>query len=270
MMAESAAQRLPRRYWRPYRMKAVTMGVATISWRLLHISAPSLVGRCGSPAVDVPACERSGFAGLYGNAAAKVSFLSLILFILMVGMPAGVAEVLSDVWLSSAAGCGRWCSRCGCGLCIHINRSGGRRPVTVRLAPSSARLASGQGRRGGRRGRLVGVGDARAGDGHRRDRPGSWDDRRHESIQSGHESDGAGPAGAVAQCSIFDATIALAETLEDPRTTPTMLGCEPRSRTLCSNSQLRPQSWRRRSCRTRGRGPEGTGSGHSGGGWQTN
>jgi uncharacterized membrane protein YccC len=77
----------------PYRTKAVTMGVATLSLaaaaylgtvvgRSLWLSLPMMFLLAGG----------AGLAGLYGNAAAKVSFLSLVLFILMVGIPAGVAD----------------------------------------------------------------------------------------------------------------------------------------------------------------------------------
>jgi uncharacterized membrane protein YccC len=76
----------------PYRTKAVTMGVATIS-----LAAAAYLGTVvgGSPWLSLPlmflfACA-AGLAGVYGNAAAKVSFLSLILFVLMVGIPGGVA-----------------------------------------------------------------------------------------------------------------------------------------------------------------------------------
>jgi uncharacterized membrane protein YccC len=77
----------------PYRMKAVTMGVATIS-----VAAAACLGTIVGQSLwlSLPLmfllASAAGFAGLYGNAAAKVSFLSLILFILMVNMPAGVAE----------------------------------------------------------------------------------------------------------------------------------------------------------------------------------
>jgi uncharacterized membrane protein YccC len=75
----------------PYRMKAVTMGVATIS-----LAAAAFLGTVvgWSLWLSLPLmfllASTGGLAGLYGNAAAKVSFLSLILFVLMVGMPAGV------------------------------------------------------------------------------------------------------------------------------------------------------------------------------------
>ena len=77
----------------PYRMKAVTMAVATIS-----LAAAAYLGTIVAQSLwlSLPLmfllASAAGFAGLYGNAAAKVSFLSLILFILMVHMPAGVAE----------------------------------------------------------------------------------------------------------------------------------------------------------------------------------
>jgi uncharacterized membrane protein YccC len=77
----------------PYRMKAVTMGVATIS-----VAAAAYLGTIVGQSLwlSLPLmfllASAAGFAGLYGNAAAKVSFLSLILLILMVNMPAGVAE----------------------------------------------------------------------------------------------------------------------------------------------------------------------------------
>jgi uncharacterized membrane protein YccC len=77
----------------PYRMKAVTMGVATMSLAAATYLG-TVVGRSlwlSLPLMFLLACA-AGLAGLYGNAAAKVSFLSLILFILMVGMPAGVAD----------------------------------------------------------------------------------------------------------------------------------------------------------------------------------
>ena len=77
----------------PYRMKAVTMGVATISLAAAAYLG-TVVGR--SLWLSLPLmfllASAAGLAGLYGNAAAKVSFLSLILFVLMVGMPAGVAD----------------------------------------------------------------------------------------------------------------------------------------------------------------------------------
>lgn len=77
----------------PYRMKAITMGVATISLATAAYLG-TVVGR--SMWLSLPLmfllASAAGLAGLYGNAAAKVSFLSLILFILMVGMPAGVAD----------------------------------------------------------------------------------------------------------------------------------------------------------------------------------
>jgi uncharacterized membrane protein YccC len=77
----------------PYRMKAITMGVATISLaaagylgtvvgQSLWLSLPCMFLLAGA----------AGLAGLYGNAAAKVSFLTLILFVVMAGMPAGMAE----------------------------------------------------------------------------------------------------------------------------------------------------------------------------------
>lgn len=77
----------------PYRMKAVTMGVATISLAAAAFLG-TVVGR--SLWLSLPLmfllASAGGLAGLYGNAAAKVSFLSLILFVLMVGMPAGVTD----------------------------------------------------------------------------------------------------------------------------------------------------------------------------------
>jgi len=77
----------------PYRMKAVTMGVATISLAAATYLG-TVVGRSlwlALPLMFLLACA-AGLAGLYGNAAAKVSFLSLILFVLMVGIPAGAAD----------------------------------------------------------------------------------------------------------------------------------------------------------------------------------
>ena len=77
----------------PYRMKAITMGVATIS-----LAAAAYLGTVvgWSLWLSLPLMfllsSVAGLANLYGNAAAKVSFLSLILFVLMVGMPAGVAD----------------------------------------------------------------------------------------------------------------------------------------------------------------------------------
>jgi len=72
----------------PYRMKAVTMGVATISLAAAAFLG-TVVGR--SLWLSLPLmfllASAGALAGLYGNAAAKVSFLSLILFVLMVGMP---------------------------------------------------------------------------------------------------------------------------------------------------------------------------------------
>jgi uncharacterized membrane protein YccC len=77
----------------PYRMKAITMGVATISLATAAYLS-TVVGR--SLWLSLPLmfllASAAGLAGLYGNAAAKVSFLSLILFILMGGMPAGVDD----------------------------------------------------------------------------------------------------------------------------------------------------------------------------------
>jgi hypothetical protein len=74
-------------------MKAVTMGVATISLAAAAYLG-TVVGR--SLWLSLPLmfllASAAGLAGLYGNAAAKVSFLSLILFVLMVGMPAGVTD----------------------------------------------------------------------------------------------------------------------------------------------------------------------------------
>jgi uncharacterized membrane protein YccC len=77
----------------PYRMKAITMGVATIS-----LAAAAFLGTVVGQSLwlSLPLmfllASAAGLAGLYGNAAAKVSFLSLILFVLMVGMPAETAE----------------------------------------------------------------------------------------------------------------------------------------------------------------------------------
>ncbi len=77
----------------PYRTKAVTMGVATLS-----LAAATYLGTVvgGSPWLSLPAmflfAWAAGLTGVYGNVAAKVSFLSLILFVLMVSMPAGVAD----------------------------------------------------------------------------------------------------------------------------------------------------------------------------------
>ena len=77
----------------PYRMKAITMRVATIS-----LAAAAYLGTVvgqwlwlSSPFMFLLA-SAAGLAGLYGNAAAKVSFLTLILFVLMAGMPAGTAD----------------------------------------------------------------------------------------------------------------------------------------------------------------------------------
>jgi uncharacterized membrane protein YccC len=76
-----------------YRAKAVTMGVATLS-----LAAATYLGTVvgGSPRLSLPAmflfAWAAGLAGVYGNAAAKVSFLSLLLFVLVVGMPAAVAD----------------------------------------------------------------------------------------------------------------------------------------------------------------------------------
>jgi uncharacterized membrane protein YccC len=77
----------------PYRTKAVTMGVATISLAAAAYLG-IVVGRSLwlSLAMMFLLAGAAGLAGLYGNAAAKVSFLSLVLFILMVGIPAGVAD----------------------------------------------------------------------------------------------------------------------------------------------------------------------------------
>jgi hypothetical protein len=74
-------------------MKAITMAVVTIS-----LAATACLGTVVGQSLwlSLPLmfllASAAGFAGLYGNAAAKVSFLSLILFILMVGMPAGMTE----------------------------------------------------------------------------------------------------------------------------------------------------------------------------------
>ncbi len=77
----------------PYRMKAITMGLATISLAVAALLG-TVVG--WSLWLSLPLmflfASVAGLAGLYGNAAAKVSFLSLILFVLMVGVPAGVTE----------------------------------------------------------------------------------------------------------------------------------------------------------------------------------
>src|SRR5919109_1963222 len=76
----------------PYRTKAITMGVATVS-----LAAAAYLGTAfGRPLwLSLPVvcllAAAAGLAGLYGNGAAKGSYLSLILFILTLGMPAGVA-----------------------------------------------------------------------------------------------------------------------------------------------------------------------------------
>ena len=62
----------------PYRMKAITMGVATIS-----LAAAAYLGTVVGQSLwlSLPLmfllASAAGLAGLYGNAAAKVSFLSL-------------------------------------------------------------------------------------------------------------------------------------------------------------------------------------------------
>jgi uncharacterized membrane protein YccC len=77
----------------PYRMKAITMGVTTLS-----VAASAYLGTVvgWSLWLSLPLAfllaSAAGLAAIYGNAAAKVGFLSLILFVLMVGMPAGGAE----------------------------------------------------------------------------------------------------------------------------------------------------------------------------------
>jgi uncharacterized membrane protein YccC len=77
----------------PYRTKAVTMGVATLS-----LAAATYLGTAVGRSLWLSLLAvcllagAAGLAGLYGNAAAKVSFSSLILFVLTLGMPAGAAD----------------------------------------------------------------------------------------------------------------------------------------------------------------------------------
>jgi FUSC-like inner membrane protein yccS len=77
----------------PYRTKAVVMGVATISGAAATFLGTIVGGSLwlSLPLVFLCACA-AGLAGVYGNASAKVSLLSLILFVLMVGVPAGVTQ----------------------------------------------------------------------------------------------------------------------------------------------------------------------------------
>jgi uncharacterized membrane protein YccC len=77
----------------PYRMKAITMGVATID-----LSAAAYLATIAGQSLwfSLPCmfllASAAGFAGLYGNAAAKVGFLTLMLFVLLADMPTGMAE----------------------------------------------------------------------------------------------------------------------------------------------------------------------------------
>jgi mono/diheme cytochrome c family protein len=97
----------------PYRNKAVTMGVATLS-----VAAAAYLGTIvgGSlwlslPLMFVFACA-AGLASVHGNAAAQVSFLSLILFILMVACRRELPTVLSAAHSNcpaSLAGCSLAC-----------------------------------------------------------------------------------------------------------------------------------------------------------------
>jgi uncharacterized membrane protein YccC len=76
-----------------YRTKAVTMGVATLSLAAAAFLSTVVSGILwvALPLMFALACA-AGLVGVFGNAAAKVSFLSLIVVVIMAGLPAGVTE----------------------------------------------------------------------------------------------------------------------------------------------------------------------------------
>jgi uncharacterized membrane protein YccC len=203
----------------PYRMKAVTMGVATIS-----LAAAAFLGTVvGRPLwLSLPLmfllASAAGFAGLYGNAAAKVSFLSLILFILTLGMPAGVADAAERSM--ALIGGGLWAMTLSLGLWpLHPYQPIREAVVACYRAISAFIGAACRARVGGE--------DARSG----------WSEsvtgeratvveaiaQAHGMIDSMRASRaGMSPTGQEllvllrSANSIFDAAIALAETLEEP------------------------------------------------------
>jgi uncharacterized membrane protein YccC len=77
----------------PYRMKAITMGVAVMSMAMA-VFLGTVAG--GSLWLSLPLvcllAWAAGLVGVCGNAAAKVSFVSLILFVLMLSLPAGLVD----------------------------------------------------------------------------------------------------------------------------------------------------------------------------------
>jgi uncharacterized membrane protein YccC len=77
----------------PYQPKAVTMGAATVSLAIATFVG-TVVGELSWVALPLVflVAGAAGLASMFGNAAAKVSFLSLILFVLMIGEPAGIIE----------------------------------------------------------------------------------------------------------------------------------------------------------------------------------
>jgi uncharacterized membrane protein YccC len=79
----------------PYQVKAMTMGVAMISMATAALLGTVVGGLSwlALPLVFLLAWVAS-LAGVFGNAAAKVSFLSLVLFVLMVDLPAGFVDSL--------------------------------------------------------------------------------------------------------------------------------------------------------------------------------
>jgi uncharacterized membrane protein YccC len=91
----------------PYRVKAMTMGVAMISTATAAFLGTVVGGLSwlALPLVFLFACAAS-LAGVFGNAAAKVSFLSLVLFVLMVGLPAGFSDSIERC--ASFIGGGLW------------------------------------------------------------------------------------------------------------------------------------------------------------------
>jgi uncharacterized membrane protein YccC len=76
-----------------YRTKAVTMGVATLSLAAAAFLSTVVSGILwvAVPLMFVLACA-AGLVGVFGNAAAKVSFLSLVVVVIMAGLPAGATE----------------------------------------------------------------------------------------------------------------------------------------------------------------------------------
>ena len=93
MAGDRWAERFPRRYRRSVSGESYDHGRGDDQYGNRRVSWHS----CGwSPWLSLPlvflfACAAS-LAGVFGNAAAKVSFLSLMLFVLMVGLPAGFSR----------------------------------------------------------------------------------------------------------------------------------------------------------------------------------